>query len=140
MQLEHRSLLLLIIVKLVTGQYSYLPIQDTDPVIPLSAVLGAQLVFNLDEIIELNYSKTITWYKGAGDLKRAILTPVRSTQSHSVPISSRYAIVNQTKLLILQTLVGDEGFYTLEIKTNLKNFEYYFYHVRSITIDEYRLS
>ncbi|CAF1485921.1 unnamed protein product [Adineta ricciae] len=115
--------------RVVTGQYSHLASQNSDLVISLSAVLGAQLVFNLDKIIELNDSKNITWYKGGDDLKRAIFTLVRSTHSYIVPISSRYVIVNQTKLLILRTLVGDEGFYTFEIKINSKNSEYYFYHV-----------
>lgn len=92
-------------------------------IISISAIVGRELLFN-DEILENDEnSKPIVWYKGITNLKLLINSYGLSVNLPSSS-QSRYYLVNRTKLLIKQTLIGDEGFYTLKIQTKS-----YIFHV-----------
>ncbi|CAF1071414.1 unnamed protein product [Adineta steineri] len=114
----------LIILQLTIAKHHDVAITDHNTIISISSILGTQLIFNVDTFNELrdgNSSKTISWYKGITNLKPLI--------SNSVSIQSRYKLINQTKLIIEQTLIGDEGFYTLKIQTDINISKHYLYHV-----------
>jgi len=123
MLLNYLISLLLITLKLSNAKYHY------DNTISISSILGTQLIFNVEISDELRVDEilqTIIWYKGRTDLKLLI----NSTDSHQ----SRYHLVNHTNLLIDQTLIGDEGFYTLKIKIKPNIYKQYLYHVGSISL------
>ncbi|CAF1014783.1 unnamed protein product [Adineta steineri] len=116
-----------IVLQLTIAKHHHVAITDHNTIISISSILGTQLIFNVDTFNELrdgNSSKTISWYKGITNLKPLI--------SNSVSIQSRYKLINQTKLTIEQTLIGDEGFYTLKIQTDINISKHYLYHVKSI--------
>jgi hypothetical protein len=108
-------------------------IRNHDSVIALSSVLGSRLVFNVDNVD----SKTITWYKGLSDLKPLISNAAPSAHAHDLsfkihrPVLARHQLHNGTKLVIEQTSVGDEGFYTLTVGTDPATLKHFLYHVSS---------
>ncbi|UJR33073.1 hypothetical protein I4U23_020532 [Adineta vaga] len=139
---NYHLLFLLILFKLITAKYYHPSIKNSDTITSISSFLGARLLFNLDvinEFIKNDHSKTITWYKGIGDLKQSIanlvpfINPYKLSRDVPTLISPRYFLIDQTKLLIEQTLIGDEGFYTLEIRINSNISKYYLYHVILLT-------
>jgi hypothetical protein len=117
--------LILLLLLFVITEHHRVVTTDHDKVISISSVLGAQLILNTEVLNEL---ENIVWYKGINDLKLLISNSV--SLDFTVQNQSRYHIVNQTKLLIEQTLIGDEGYYTLKIKNQSKNLKQYLYHVR----------
>jgi hypothetical protein len=105
-----------------------------DNIISISLVLGTPLIFNteiLDKLIDDEGFKKIIWYKGISDLQ-----PIINSHGSS---QSRFQIVNQTKLLITHTFIGDEGFYTLKIQTKLNINKQYHYHVGSNSITHFQI-
>lgn len=88
-------------------------------IISLSSVLNTSLIFNT-EILDNHQWEVIFWFKGKTNDQLLIDTS---------RINSRYGVINRTKLYIKQTLLGDEGYYTLKIQTKTKSFKEYFYHV-----------
>jgi hypothetical protein len=120
--------LLLIVLKLIIVEHQHAVAHNHDNIISISSVLGTQLLLNtelLDQRTDNEVSKAIVWYKGINDLK-----PLIASRDLSVNIpQSRYHIVNRTNLLIAQTFIGDEGFYTLKIRTEPNISKQYLYHV-----------
>ena len=98
---------------------------DHANIISISAVFGARLLFDaemLDQFSENEDSSTIIWSKGVADQKSVI-------EDALISCSSRFHIINGTKLLIIHTSIGDEGFYTLEIQNNENPPTEYLFHV-----------
>jgi hypothetical protein len=120
MLLNYRIPFLLIVFKLINAEHYH------DDIISISSVLGTRLIFNVeifDEDLQI-----VFWYKGSTDLKPLINSTGLSV-NFTIPTRSRYYIVNQTRLIIEQTLIGDEGFYTLKIRTKPNIYKQYLYHV-----------
>jgi len=122
--------LLLIILNLSTTEHHRVVTNNHDNIISISSLLGTRLLFNaeiLDKLTDDEDSKPIVWYKGITNLKSLV-------NSHGLSISnqSRYHLINQTKLLITKTFIGDEGFYTLKIQTESNIYKQYLFHVRFI--------
>jgi hypothetical protein len=117
--------LLLIILNLIIAEYHRVVTNNHDNIISISSVLGTRLLFNgeiLDKLTDDEDSKSIVWYKGITNLKSLVNS---SNQS-------RYYLINQTKLLITKTFIGDEGFYTLKIQTKSNIYKQYLFHVNFI--------
>jgi hypothetical protein len=143
MQLKYLISLLLIVLKSNVVEHHRPIIANHDTIISISSVLGTRLTFNvkvLNELIDGENPKTIIWYKGIIDLKPLISNSIPLPYSNGllvnfpVPAQSRYRLVNQTKLNIEQTMIGDEGFYTLRIQTDSNTYAHYLYHVSFIFI------
>ena len=120
--------LLLILLKFITAEHHRRAISNYDNIIPLSSVLGTSLLFNLERFersTDNEHRRFISWYKGITNLKLLISNNI------SVSTQSRYSLLNQTNLLIKQTIKGDEGFYTLKIQTKSNLPKDYFCHVSS---------
>jgi hypothetical protein len=103
-------------------------------IISISSILGTQLLFNaeiLDKLVDDENSKTIVWYKGITDLKPLVNSHSLSV-NFTISIQSRYYIVNRTKLVIKQTSIGDQGFYTLKVQTEPNISKRYLFHVSFI--------
>jgi len=141
MQLKYLISLLLIVLKSNVVEHHRPIIANHDTIISISSVLGTRLTFNvkvLNELIDGENPKTIIWYKGIIDLKPLISNSIPLPYSNGllvnfpVPAQSRYRLVNQTKLNIEQTMIGDEGFYTLRIQTDSNTYAHYLYHVSFI--------
>ena len=129
MLLNYLTYLLLIVLQLIIAEHHRPFIYNHDTIVSISSMLGTQLVFGT-EVINEDF-KTIDWYKGITDLK-PLVDSVGLIVDFIVPTQSHYHIVNRTKLLIEQTLIGDEGFYTLKIQTELNTYKQYLYHVSLI--------
>ncbi|CAF2852483.1 unnamed protein product [Rotaria sp. Silwood2] len=123
MLLNYQIVLVLNFLNLIIANHYSTILNNHDNIRLISSVLGTRLIFNVDGVNEITIDgesvKTIFWYKGIIDLKPLYIVPNRS----------RYHIINRTKLLIEQTSIGDEGFYTLKIQTKLNSYKQYFYHV-----------
>jgi len=120
----------LISLLLIIAEYHRVVTNNHDNIISISSVLGTQLLFNaeiFDKLTDDEDSKPIVWYKGITNLKLLV-------NSHSLSTSnqSRYYLINQTKLLITKTFIGDEGFYTLKIQTKPNIYKQYLFHVNFI--------
>lgn len=116
--------LLFIVLKSIIAERHRAVTSNHENIISISSVLGTSLIFNteiLDKFTNDEDSKTILWYKGINDLKL-----IRNSHDSS---RSRFQIVNRTKLLITQTFIGDEGFYTLKIQSKRNIYNQYLYHV-----------
>jgi hypothetical protein len=123
--------LILIILELIVAEHQRTITYNHDNIISISSVLGTRLIFNveiLDELISNDDPKTIVWYKGSNDLK-PLINFTGLLADVTVPIHSRYHLVNRTKLIIEQTSIGDEGFYTLKIQIKTNVYKQYLYHV-----------
>ena len=140
MPLNYRIPLLISFLHLIIAKHSHVVAYNHDNIISIASVLGTRLIFNTKEINEQTSGKNlevILWYKGIIDLEPLISSSVPLISStnlsidSSIPNQSRYHIINRTKLTIEQTLIGDEGFYTLKIQTRSNIYERYLYHVCS---------
>lgn len=99
---------------------------EHENIISISAVLGARVLFDteaFDQFSEYEDSTTIIWSKGFAHRKVLISS------------SSRFSVINATKLLITHTLIGDEGFYTLEIQADENPSIEYLFHVSWIQLN-----
>ena len=118
-------LLLLVNLRLIIAENHRGITYNHDNVISISAVLGQRLIIYgevSNKLIINEEYKTIVWYKGSTSL----------SIDSNISRPSRYSIINQTKLLIEQTLIGDEGFYTLKIQTKSNIYKQYLCHVGSL--------
>jgi len=135
MQFNYLIHLLLIVLKLIIAEHHRVITNKHDNIISISSVLGTRLLFDaeiLDQRTDGEGLKTIFWYKGITDLKPLVNSHSLSIDV-TVPIQLRYHLVNRTKLLIKQTLIGDEGFYTLKIQTEPNIYKQYLFHVNFIS-------
>lgn len=140
MLLDYWTIFLLIIVCLVIAEHHNT--NNHDHIISISSVFGTQLLLNTEESdisIEDENLGTVSWFKGIFDLKLLISNSKSSINSNDLSVEkdtlsniSHYRIINRTKLSIEQTLIGDEGFYTLKIRTELNTYRQYTYHVRCL--------
>lgn len=101
---------------------------DHENIVSISTVLGTQLLFDTEVLKQFNENadfSTITWSKGITNRKSLIYDSLTSS-------SSRFHIINRTKLFIAHTRLGDEGFYTLEIHHDENPSTEYLFHVSTI--------
>lgn len=101
---------------------------DHQRIVSLSAVLGAQLLFDAEILNQFNENEdliVLIWSKGIHHQPPAVDDSLISS-------SSRFQLKNRTKLFITYTSIGDEGFYTLNIQTHGNLLTTYLFHVSSM--------
>ena len=113
---------------LIVVQGHHTSAYDHDEIISLSTVLGAQLLFDtevLDQFSENEDFTTLIWSKGIHNQQPLV-------DGFLVSPSSRFQLIDRTKLFITHTSIGDEGFYTLNIQTHGDPLTTYLFHVSRI--------
>ena len=128
MLFNYRCLSLLLILRwLVGGQYQG-RVADHVGITSVASLLGARLELHCDSFEERIGSRESTqadWYKGSTDGKLLISSFVSFARLRS----ERYRLRDRIHLLLEQTTVGDEGFYTLKLRNASMIYDQHLFHV-----------